>query len=30
MLQHWVADYKTILANAAASPETSLGRLANL
>ena len=28
-LQHWVADYKTILAKAAADPETSLGRLAD-
>jgi acyl-CoA synthetase (AMP-forming)/AMP-acid ligase II/aryl carrier-like protein len=26
-LQHWVADYKTILAKAAANPETSLGGL---
>ena len=28
-LQHWIADYKTILAKAAANPETSLGRLAD-
>jgi len=28
--QHWVADYKTILANAAAGPERPLGRLADL
>jgi len=27
-LQHWVAEYKTILAKAAANPETALGRLA--
>ena len=26
-LQHWIADYKTILARAAANPETPLGRL---
>ena len=26
-LQHWIADYTTILAKAAANPETSLGRL---
>ncbi len=28
-VRHWIADYKTILAKAAASPETSLGRLAD-
>lgn len=28
-LQHWIADYTTILAKAAANPETSLGRLAD-
>jgi amino acid adenylation domain-containing protein len=28
-VQHWIADYKTILAKAAANPETSLGRLAD-
>ena len=28
-LQHWIADYKTILAKAAANPEMSLGRLAD-
>jgi amino acid adenylation domain-containing protein len=28
-LRHWVTDYKTILANAAANPETELGRLAD-
>jgi non-ribosomal peptide synthetase component F len=28
-LQHWIADYRTILANAVANPETSLGRLAD-
>jgi len=28
-LQHWIADYKMILAKAAASPETSLSRLAD-
>jgi len=27
-VQHWIADYTTILAKAAANPETSLGRLA--
>ena len=27
-LQHWIADYRTILAKAAANPEASLGRLA--
>ena len=27
-LQHWIADYRTILAKAAANPEMSLGRLA--
>jgi amino acid adenylation domain-containing protein len=27
--QHWMADYKVILAKAAANPETSLGRLAD-
>jgi acyl-CoA synthetase (AMP-forming)/AMP-acid ligase II/acyl carrier protein/NRPS condensation-like uncharacterized protein len=29
-LRHWIADYKTILAKAAANPKTSLGRLADL
>ena len=28
-LQHWIADYTTILAKAATNPETSLGRLAD-
>jgi amino acid adenylation domain-containing protein len=28
-VQHWLADYKTILAKAAANPGTSLGRLAD-
>ena len=28
-LQHWMADYQTILAKAAANPEMSLGRLAD-
>jgi non-ribosomal peptide synthetase component F len=28
-LRHWIADYKTILAKAAANPETPLGRLAD-
>ena len=28
-LQHWIADYNTILAKAAANPETPLGRLAD-
>jgi non-ribosomal peptide synthetase component F len=28
-LQHWIADYKTILARAAANPGTLLGRLAD-
>jgi amino acid adenylation domain-containing protein len=28
-LQHWIADYKRILAKAAAKPEASLGRLAD-
>jgi amino acid adenylation domain-containing protein len=28
-LQHWIADYTTILAKAAANPETSLGRLSD-
>ena len=28
-LQHWIVDYTTILAKAAANPETSLGRLAD-
>jgi non-ribosomal peptide synthetase component F len=28
-LQHWIADYTTILAKAAANPETSLGQLAD-
>jgi len=28
-LQHWIADYKMILAKAAANPETSLSRLAD-
>jgi amino acid adenylation domain-containing protein len=28
-LHHWLADYETILANAAANPKTSLGRLAD-
>ena len=28
-LQHWIADYKAILAKAAANPEMSLGRLAD-
>jgi acyl-CoA synthetase (AMP-forming)/AMP-acid ligase II/aryl carrier-like protein len=27
-VRHWIADYKAILAKAAANPETSLGRLA--
>jgi amino acid adenylation domain-containing protein len=27
--QHWIADYTTILAKAAANPDTSLGRLAD-
>jgi hypothetical protein len=27
--RHWIADYKAILAKAAANPETSLGRLAD-
>ena len=26
-LQHWIADYKTILGKAASNPEMSLGRL---
>lgn len=29
-LQGWLADYRTILANAAANPETSLGRLGDV
>jgi len=28
-VKHWIADYKTILANAAANPKMSLGRLAD-
>jgi len=28
-LRHWISDYKTILAKAAANPETSLGGLAH-
>ncbi len=28
-LRHWIADYNTILAKAAANPVTSLGRLAD-
>jgi NRPS condensation-like uncharacterized protein len=28
-IQHWIADYRTILAKAAAKPETPLGRLAD-
>jgi hypothetical protein len=28
-LQNWIADYTTILAKAAANPETSLGRLSD-
>jgi len=29
ILRHWIADYKAILANAAANPKRLLGRLAD-